>query len=639
MPGGADQSFCILRFYELVKMKNKILLVAFAFLFIVSQIYFIQKQTLAAGSDCDNRFITPVNPVRGRNLWTNKSLRPIQDQYSAVSKYNLSATWLLQYDVLLDKELLYEIRKFNDDQEKGVFLEVSQNFAEQSRVIYPHAVPWFSPRAVFLSSYSQSERRKLIDKLFKKFKEEFGFYPKSVGAWWIDSYSLNYMKDKYDIKAAMIVADQKITDNYGVWGQWWGVPYYPSKANILTPASSLKNKLEVTVIQWAQRDPLQAFGEGFEYSNYSLQANDYTERGQDTRYFESLVDVYLDCKNQIGQVTVGLETGMESIRFLDEYKNQLESLKKRKGLNFVTMSEFADQFTYLFPDFPKTFTISYELSVWNLNSQNRSNQLLGDFIFYNQDISFPDYFVSDNASFLDRRLQDRVQQKSTFWFPYFLIFSLGLLILSYQKMLRIWLISMLFSISAFGLILRSFYQYGWKVYFGPQLPILEIFQICLILISFLVIWQINKIIFLRKILLNLWLLPLIFGLDFFVQSLRISDLSGRYYIGFATDALRFVGLSIRPVADIRFVNQDFPSYISAAFLKVNFDHIWENTSVALILYPLVHIVLGIVFGFFLIRFPSKIQKLIVGILIILFLLHLHYITSVDPRLVTPILLQ
>src|SRR3989338_9058269 len=262
---------------------------------------------------CDNRHLTLVSSVRSRDLWIDKTADPLKNQYELIRKHNFSSTWLLQYDVLLDKELLYEIRKFNDNQEKGVFLEISQNFVEQSRVIYPHAVPWFSPHAVFLSGYSQSERRNLIDRLFKKFKEEFGFYPKSVGAWWIDTFSLNYMKEKYNIKTAMIVADQKTTDNYGIWGPWWGIPYYPSKANILTPASNLKNKHDVVVIQWAQRDPVLAYGEGAKYSNYSLQANDYIRQGKKTDYFQQLIKTYLDCQNPLGQITVGLETGIESV--------------------------------------------------------------------------------------------------------------------------------------------------------------------------------------------------------------------------------------------------------------------------------------------------------------------------------------
>lgn len=596
------------------------------FLFIT---FLITSPVAAQETQCDNRYVTLVNPVRGRDLWIDKTINPLRKQYDLIKQYNFPATWLLQYDVLSDKDLLDEINKFDGNQEKGVFLEVSKIFAEAARIIYPHDVPWYSPKAVFLSAYTQSDRRKLIDKLLKTFKDHFGYYPKSIGAWWIDSYSLKYLKEKYKITSALIVADQKTTDNYGVWGQWWGVPYYPSKANILTPASNLKNRQDVVVIQWAQRDPLQAFGYGSKYSNYSLQANDYTERGKDSTYFNDLVETYLDCKNAVGQITVGLETGIESVKSLDEYNNQLISLQKKKKLEFVTMSDFAKQFANIYPDFPKQVVVSS----WILTPNERFNKPLGEIIHYNQDISFADYFTSDKTNFLDRNLQSKNQQKNTRWFPWFLFVCLGLLLFSYfNKLVKIWGISILFALSAFGLILRSYYQMGWKVFFGPQLPYLESFQTILIIVSFGIFWLIHK----RR---WVWILPLIFGFDFLLQSIRISYFSDRYYFGFAIDALRFIGVSIKGVSDINFINQDFPSYISAAFLKVNFGFLWDNPFIAIIIYPFVHILIGIILSLLVIRLPDKIQKLVLVVLIVLFLLQLNNIFTADPRQVVPILLQ
>lgn len=607
--------------------------------FLIVFIIFIFPRNLTAYeniTNCNNRYAILVNPVRARDLWIDKTVNPLKNQYSLVKQYNFPVTWLLQYDVLNDEELLKEVKNFNSFQELGVFLEVSEDYAREARVIYPHAVPWFNPGAVFLSGYSQSERRSLIDKLFTEFKAIFGFYPKSVGAWWIDSYSLQYMKDKYNIKTTMIVADQKTTDNYGVWGQWWGLPYYPSKANILTPASSLSNKQDIVVIQWAQRDPLLAFGEGTTFSNYSLQANDYTERGQDTSYFKKIVDVYLDCNNQFGQVTVGLETGMEGYKSFDEYQNQLQILYQIPNLQFVTMSQFAVDFKKLFPDYQKQASISLEESTFNLTSTLRSNQYFKEEINYNQAISFADYFVKDNAKFLNRQLPSKILQKDIIWFPWFLLISLGLLIISIKKSLvKVWFISSLFSLAAFGLPLRSFYQNGWQVYFGPSMPNLAFIQVLLILVSFVVILLIQSL----RNKINLWLLPLVFGFDFILQLIRVSSISGKYYIGFGVDALRFIGISIKPAFTVNFINQDFPSFIAAAFLRINFDHLWNNIFLALGLYPFVHILTAIFLSWLLNRLPSRWQRLAIGLLITLFLLHLRSVFYADPRLVVPVLLQ
>ncbi|MBI2018959.1 hypothetical protein HYS96_04650 [Candidatus Daviesbacteria bacterium] len=606
------------------------------FLGLLLTIFIFFKENILAKEaiECGNRYTTLVNPVRGRGLWIDKTISPLKKQYGLIKQHNFSATWLLQYDALQDSQLLDEINRFDDSQEKGVFLEVSKSFAEQSRVVYPHAVPWFSPRAVFLSGYSRSDRRKLIDKLFKEFKLKFGFYPKSVGAWWIDSYSLHYMREKYGIKAALIVTDQKTTDNYSVWGQWWGVPYFPSKANILTPASSMNNKEDVVIIQWAQRDPALAYGEGAKYSNYSLQANDYTSQGKNTKYFGDLVNVYLDCQNPVGQITVGLETGIESVSYLNEYENQLKYLSGIPNLNTVTMSQFASSFFTIFPKFPEQFLLNYQDSNWSLKTDSRNNSKLGDYINYQQDIAFKDFFIPDNKDFLDRNLEQLNSKSSHSYFPYFLpvILILGLFLL-YKKLFHLWVVGTLFTVSSFGLILKSNYHLGWQVFYGSWVPYLIYTQVILIIVVYLFIWLLYNLKFIKNNSLILWFIPLSFGLDGIIQVLRFSYISGKYYFGFAPDNLRFVGFSLSKPFSLDFINRDFPSFLASALLRFDFTKIWDNLYLSLLVYPLVHVLLALILGYFIIKLPYRIREILIGVFIILTAWHLINIFQADPRLV------
>jgi len=381
----------------MAKWQSRLLL--FLLLFLLSV-----KATQAREISCQDRYLTLVNPVRGRDLWADKSLVPLMNQYSLIKERGFSATWLLQYDSLEDQQLINEIKNFNSQQELGIFLEISEDLAHAARVTYPPLFDWASPRVIFLSGYEISERRQLIDKVFGEFKKEFGYYPQSVGAWWLDSYSLNYMKRKYDIQVALIVADQKTTDDYGVWGQWWGVSYYPTKTNILVPARE-GNKEDVVIIQWAQRHPDLAYGEGPAFSNYSLQANDYTSLGKNTTFFEELINIYSDCTNPISQVTVGLETGIESAAFLDEYERQLNVLKSKAYLNLVTMTQFSDKFRQIYPDFPKKVKISGK-TIWEMNIFYRKNEKLGDLVIYDPKAIWADYFTPDESEFLNRRLPE-----------------------------------------------------------------------------------------------------------------------------------------------------------------------------------------------------------------------------------------
>ncbi|MDO8638997.1 MAG: hypothetical protein Q7R43_05455 [Candidatus Daviesbacteria bacterium] len=612
-------------------MKKALLLFGFV---LTLQIFFKENVFAGEAIECNDRYVTLVNPVRSRDLWLDKSLKPIEDQYDLINAADFPATWLLQYDVFLDPELLGKIKEFGDKQEIGLFLEVSQKLGDVSRVVYPINTPGYFPNAVFLSGYEQSERRKLIDTMFQEFKNNFGYYPKSVGAWWIDSYSLTYLKQKYDISGAMIVADQKTTDNYGVWGQWWGAPYYPSKVNILTPADNISNKEDVVITQWAQRDPLLSYGDGSIFSNYSLQANDYIRQGKDTSYFKEISLVYLDCKNLVGQITVGLETGIESIGYIKEYQNQIEYLKNTNSIQAVTMSEFAQKFKNIYPEFPTKAELSYKDSKWILSLDKRLNTKLNDEINYSQEISFNDYFLADQNSFLDRRLVGATRQTTQNYYPVWTtILTIGVGWFIYRKQYLLSLTFLLFTLSSFGLLLRSNYQYGWKVYFGPSVDNLLIWQIMVIVFSFLLIFMLSK--FVRN-KFTLILIPLSFGVETILTYLRFSFISDRYYFGILIDTFRFIGINLSKSFQINFINQDLPAYQAEALLKFNFNRIWENNFLALFIYPVSHILIGLSLGLIFLKFNQKTKKGILVILSILFVLNLLGIFQADPRAVVAI---
>ena len=178
-------------------------------LLLSSLVFATQVKAAEISTQCPNRYLTLINPVRDRSLWMDPSFNPLREQYAEIKKYSFPATWLLQYDTFSDSDLVGEVLSFDSKQEKGMFLEVSRKLAFDAGVAYPIYLRWSDPGAVFLSAYSQSERRKLIDQAFEGYKKIFGTYPKSVGAWWIDSYSFDYMVSKYKVKSALILEIKK----------------------------------------------------------------------------------------------------------------------------------------------------------------------------------------------------------------------------------------------------------------------------------------------------------------------------------------------------------------------------------------------------------------------------------------------
>lgn len=355
--------------------------------------YYGLEEVKTIQTENNHKFVTVVNPIRGRELWKDKSLKPIDDQYKVINNLGLKATWLIQDDVIRDKELVAEIKQFNPNQELGVFLEVSKDLAYKARVYYPTEIEWYSPKAVFLSAYDLNDRKKLIDEMMKNFKSNFGYLPKSAGAWWIDSYSQQYLENKYKIKIFLICADQKTTDKYGIWGQWWGYPYIPSTTNVLVPGNS-----KSVVIQWAQRDLEKAyFGEGYSVSNYSLQANDYLSQKLDIKYFEKLAGQYLSVE-KLGQITMGLETGIESIGNEIEYEKQLKWITDNK-ITSLKMSEFGDKYREIYYNRNPEKII---LGDWIFTPEMRTNKKLGEKTIYQKDLVFKDFYKKDDSEFLNR---------------------------------------------------------------------------------------------------------------------------------------------------------------------------------------------------------------------------------------------
>lgn len=350
------------------------------------------------------QFITVVNPVR-ISKYNKTPGESLESQYEVIGENNLPATWLLTFDALENEEIMSVVKTMDEAQEFGIFLEVTKNFAEKADVEYRDTGFWHHAGSVFLSGYTQEERKILIDRVFEKYKEIFGEYPKSVGSWWTDSFSLSYMKEKYGIVSNLGCADQFSTDNYQLWGQPWITPYYPSNFHTGVPASSEENKLDVVNIQWAARDPLN----GYYSSLYSAQDYLLAPQKQTIEYFEKLIDLYT---NYFMQITIGLESDLDPSGYKKEYAKQIELVKSKQEqgeIVAVSMKDFSNWYREKFPNLsPETLIESEDLlgseakAYWYQGSKYRLSYTekngrftIRDLRIYPQDLVEP-YYDSPN---------------------------------------------------------------------------------------------------------------------------------------------------------------------------------------------------------------------------------------------------
>lgn len=313
--------------------------------------FVIPQNNIAFAQKTSNSFISIVNPVR-ISLYTKNSGKSIKAQYEQIKNRDLPATWLITFDVLTNEEALNSLKEFDRKQELGIFMEVSKASAKAANVMYNQTDSWHRSNSLFLSGYSQKDRIKFIDSAFLKFKEEFGYYPVSVGAWWIDSFSLDYMARKYKITANLNVSDQLGTDGYHVWGTYWSSPYYPRLNNAGMPANDSANKIDVVTLRWAPRDPLNGYKSPDERESTRFSTQDYFTIGLGHDYFESLLRLYTN--RDFGQITIGLEGDFPPEVYSKDFSAQLsiaQKLEEEGKIRFSTMKDFATLYKKEYPNF------------------------------------------------------------------------------------------------------------------------------------------------------------------------------------------------------------------------------------------------------------------------------------------------
>jgi hypothetical protein len=183
-------------------------------------------------------------------------------QIELIKQANLPATFALQYDALMDtnyQKLLKE--ELPGNCEIAAWWEIPRPLAEKAGLKWRGQHEWDPAANVgFSPGYTPEERRKLVDIYMADFKSVFGYYPRTVGSWYIDEVTLAYMAEQYGIVASCNCKDQIGTDFYTLWGGYWNQAYYPSRVNAYMPAQTRAGQIDVPVFRMLGSDPIYEHG-------------------------------------------------------------------------------------------------------------------------------------------------------------------------------------------------------------------------------------------------------------------------------------------------------------------------------------------------------------------------------------------
>lgn len=340
------------------------------------------------------RIINIINFIRQTDYRLEHSdslmFEAVREQIKLVGKYNFPATFLFQYDALINPQYQELMKKeLPANCELGAWWEITQPHVEAAGIRWRGEHSWVSHANIaFTTGYSPQEREQLVDVYMAKFKEIYGYYPESVGSWFIDSYTLAYMYEKYGIVASCNCKDQIGTDGYTLWGGYWNQAYYPSKTNAYMPAQTEDAQIPVPIFRMLGSDPIYQYDTGLGGRRQGVISLEpvYKESGMNkewVEYFlESIVNQPCMAFNyaQAGQENSFTWNGMQ--KGLDMQFPVFDSLRTVNKIRIETLEAsgkwFKEQFKHTPPTAVTTLTdIRNEgrKSVWFNSRYYRTNLL------------------------------------------------------------------------------------------------------------------------------------------------------------------------------------------------------------------------------------------------------------------------
>ncbi len=209
-------------------------------------------------------FIRAVEPRMPVDL-----MKVVTEQIRLMKQHNLRGTFLVQYDTLLLPEYTDLLQSLDPAQfEFGVWFETVQPQVEAVGLPWTGRFPWdWHAHCGFSVGYTKEGREKLVDVLYEKFREIFGYYPRVFGSWFFDSHTIRYISDKYGLDAICNCKEQYGTDGYTLWGGYYGQAYYPSRTNIFMPAQTDAEQIPAPLFRMLGSDPVYQYDFGMNPEN------------------------------------------------------------------------------------------------------------------------------------------------------------------------------------------------------------------------------------------------------------------------------------------------------------------------------------------------------------------------------------
>lgn len=126
--------------------------------------------------------------------------------------------------------------------------------------------------------FSMEDKKAIVQDVFEKFHERFGFYPESTGSYYMDAELTNYIKERYpSVKCAVATCWEEGPKAYHTCNNSWytfmdggpWAPWIPSKQNTHAPAANREEDSGIVAIPHLSRDLIACYdGNGSNFGTH-----------------------------------------------------------------------------------------------------------------------------------------------------------------------------------------------------------------------------------------------------------------------------------------------------------------------------------------------------------------------------------
>ncbi|MCR5627629.1 MAG: hypothetical protein K6F99_09935 [Lachnospiraceae bacterium] len=299
----------------------------------------------------------------GRKSLLNESTEIFRFQQDTAHKNGLKTTIQITYASLFSQEIVDAVKEDHDKYGDEIALSLlglpCKEFREKYRT-----------KDFCIWMFSMEQKKQIVDDVFGKFYEKFGFYPESTGSYYMDAELISYIKEKYPtVKCAVATCWEEGPKAYHTCNNSWYTfmdggpwnPWIPSKYNTHVPASCKDDDSGIVAIPHLSRDLIACYdGNGSNFGTHPqnvLRGMIYQDG--EYPYLYNVIDQYRALEkynngysynmmfvgpgwlNKMGRWEAPYELLAKSYEDGMAYYGKL---KKEGKLIDMTMAEFADYF-------------------------------------------------------------------------------------------------------------------------------------------------------------------------------------------------------------------------------------------------------------------------------------------------------